>query len=261
MKKYLSVVITCCVFALALGLVACGGSSSGSATASGSASGASASASGGSAASDAAGEYKSAGYLDEHEVVTAKALVELDGAELTKVAEAAGYKWDEDHAEWTRSGSEVGPSKGLTAEEHESAGYSITDTSKYDFAADEVAGFAQGAKGTPVRWLISSKAKYADAAAVLADQQVTIVDQCEVEHRNYGKEVWAIVENSAGDRFLLCARHYDSDDSGAVDLFNEDYLATNERGVASSFGLGDYLLEDANTIDAAFEIIKSGEVS
>ena len=266
MKKSLGIVLSCCAFALAMGLAACGGSSSGSAPASGSASGsdsgATASASGASGGSgDAKAQAQADGYLDQNGTITAKALTELDGAALTKVAESAGYTWNEKHASFSKAGSDVSPSKGLNKEQSEAAGYSITDTSKYDFTAEEVAGFAQGGKGTPVKWLISSKSKYADAAAVLADQQVTIVDQCEVEHRNYGKEVWAVVENSAGDRFLLCALHYDSDDSGAVDVFTEDYIATNERGIASRFNLGDYLLADAHTIDAVMEVLKSGQVS
>ena len=33
----------------------------------------------------------------------------------------------------------------------------------------------------------------ADVADVLANQQVKVVDQCEVEHRNYGKQIWAVI--------------------------------------------------------------------
>ena len=105
-------------------------------------------------------------------------------------------------------------------------------------------GFAVGGKGTPVKWLVSSKAAYADVADVLANQQVKVVDQCEVEHRNYGKQIWAVIENSAGDRFLLCTSYYSN--TGVCDLFTADYIATNERGIASSFNHGDYLLEDAH---------------
>lgn len=258
MKRVFAIALMCCAFVLALGLVACGGSSSGSAAASGSASAASASTSGASAGSSAAsGDAASEGYLDEHNVITAKALVELDGAELTKLAESASYKWDDKHAEWTRVGADVAPSKGLTSEEMSAS----NGIEAFEFTADEIAGLAVGGKGTPMSWLVSCKAKYADSAAVLAAQQVDIVDQCEVNHKNYGKEIWAIIKNSAGDRFLLCARHYDSDDSGAVDLFNSEYLATNARGIASCFNSGDYLLEDAHTIDAAWEVLKSGQVS
>ncbi|MBQ9043137.1 MAG: hypothetical protein IJ111_10050 [Eggerthellaceae bacterium] len=262
MKKSLAIVAACCAFALALGLVGCGGSSSGSAAASGSAASGSAAASAGSAsASDAMSAYKADGYLDEFGIVTAKALIELDGAELTQVAEAAKYEWTDEHAEWTKIGSELAPSKGLSAEDREAAGSNITDTSKYEFTPDEVAGFAVGGKGTPVKWLMTSKAQYADAAEVLADQQVTVVDQCEVEHRYYGTEIWSIVQNSAGDKFLLCTWRYDSDSSGAYDLYNEDYIAHNSRGIASHFNMGDYLLADVHTIDEIWPILQSGEVS
>ncbi len=165
MKKGLSIAIMCCAFALAMGLVACGGSSSGSAASSASASAASASAS----ASGSSAEAAAAGYLDSHGLISAKALTELDGAELTELAESAGYQWDEKHAEWTKVGSDVAPMKGLTKEQSEAGGTNISDTSKYDFTQDEVAGFATGGKGTPVRWMLSCKGKYADAAEYLAD--------------------------------------------------------------------------------------------
>ena len=268
MRKQLTAITASCAFALALGLAACGGGASSSATGSqpgGESSGAAATetSSVASGTSETSGgetdEAKAAGYLDQFGSLTAKALVELDGAALTKVVEGAGYTWTDDHAEWTKIGLEVAPSRGLGKEEDEAGGYSILDTSKYDFTSEEVASFAVGAKGTPVKWLISSKGNYADVADVLASQQVNIVDQCEVDHRNYGKQIWAIIENGAGDRFLLCASHYSK--TGVVYVFNADYLATNARGVASSFNLGDYLLEDAHTIEAAFDVIKSGEVS
>lgn len=38
-------------------------------------------------------------------------------------------------------------------------------------------------------------------------------------------------------------------------------MATNQRGIASCFNHGDYLLEDAHTIDAVMEVLKSGQVS
>lgn len=257
MKRAFAIPIMCCAFVLALGLVACGGSSSGStasSAASGSASTASASGdSGGS--STASADAETAGYLDEYGLMTAKALIELDGAELTELAKTANYNWDEKHAEWTTFGSDVAPSKGLTSEEMQAS----DGIEAFEFSADEVAAFAKGAKGTPVVWYVTSKAKYDDVNQFLAAQQVTVVDQCEVEHRNYGKEIWSIVENSSGDRFLLCAKHYSG--KSAFDLFTEDYIAINSRGVASSFNLGDYLLEDAHTIDDIWPILQSGEVS
>ena len=258
-KRVLTVALTCCAFVLAMGLVACGGSSSGSAAASGSASGSAASASSASGSSDAKAQAQTDGYLDQYGIITAKALTELDGAALTKVAESAGYTWNEKHASFSKTGSQVSPSKGLNKEQSEAAGYSISDTSQYNFTPEEVAGFAVGGKGTPVKWLVSSKAAYADVADVLANQQVKVVDQCEVEHRNYGKQIWAVIENSAGDRFLLCTSYYSN--TGVCDLFTADYIATNERGIASSFNHGDYLLEDAHAIDAAMEVLKSGQVS
>lgn len=259
MKKSLAIVVACCAAVLALGLVACGGSSSGSAATAGSASGASTSASAstgsGSAATDATGDYKSAGYLDEFGIITAKALTELDGAELTKVADAASYKWEDKHGEWTKVGTNVAPSKGLTSEQ-----MSASDgVEAFYFTPDEIAGLAQGGKGTPICWSVTSKAKVDGLEQVFANQQVTVVDQCEVEHRSYGKEIWAIIKNSAGDEFLLCAKYYS--ETSAVEVYNADYLATSARGVASSFNMGDYLLEDAHTIEAAFEVIKSGQVS
>lgn len=259
MKKILAIILTCCAFVLAVGLVACGGSSSGSAAASGSASGSPANASGASSGSDAKAQAQADGYLDQYGIITAKALSELDGAALTKVAESAGYTWNEKHASFSKIGSQVSPSKGLNKEQGEAAGYSITDTSKYDFTPEEVAGFAVGGKGTPVVWLVSSKAAYADVADVLANQQVKVVDQCEVEHRNYGKQIWSVIENSAGDRFLLCTSYYSN--LGEYKLFTADYIATNQRGIASSFNHNDYLLEDAHTIDAVMEVLKSGQVS
>lgn len=256
MKKGLAVVLMCCAFALAMGLAACGGSSSGSA-ASGSASTASASGSASGASAEAAAE----GYLDSHGLISAKAVTELDGAELTKLAESAGYQWDEKHAAWTRVGSDVAPMKGLTKEQSDAAGTNITDTSKYDFTQDEVAGFAAGGKGAPVRWMFSCKGKYADAAEYLADQNVEVVEQCDVEQRYGGTHIWAIVKNSAGDRFLMDVEYVPKENSGQIDVYTSDYIATNSRGVASAFSLGEYLLEDIHTIDEAFEVIKSGQVS
>ncbi len=255
-SKTLAIVITCCAFALSLGLVACGGSSSGSAAASGSATSAgSASASASASASGASSDATANGYLDDHGLITVKALIELDGAKLTDLADSAGYKWDEKHASWTKVGSDVSPSKALTQEDYNNS----TDLSAFNFTADEIAGFATGAKGTPVKWYHSSKAKYNDVADVLAYQQVKVVDQCDVEHRNYGKQTWAIVENSAGDRFLLCAMYYDN--KGVVEVFTPEYIATESRGIASEFNLGDYLLEDKHTIDDVWAVLKSGEVS
>lgn len=258
-KKKFAIIVMCCAFALAMGLVGCGGSSSGSAAASGSASGASASGSASAGAGDAKAGYTADGYLDEFGIVTAKALVELDGAELTKVVESAKYEWDEKRAEWTKVGSEAAPSKGLSAEDFEAALSDTDSTAMFHFTPEEFAGLAAGGKGTPLKWLVTSKAKIDNVEQVLANQQVTVVEQCEVEHRNYGKQIWAIVQNSAGDKFLLCASHYSG--TSSIDLFNADYLAYNSRGVASSFNSGDYLLEDAHTIEAAFEVIKSGQVS
>ena len=264
MKKGLAIVVVCCSFVLALGLAACGGSSSGSA-ASGSAasgvSGSAASASTSGSASGASAEASADGYLDSHGLINAKALTELDGAELTKLAESAGYQWDEKHAEWTKVGSDVAPMKGLTKEQSEAGGTSISDTSKYDFTQDEVAGFAAGGKGTPVRWMLSCKGKYADAAEYLADQNVEVVEQCDVEQRYGGTHIWAIVKNSAGDRFLMDVEYVPKENSGQVDVYTSDYITTNSRGIASAFSLGEYLLEDKHTIDEAFEVIKSGEVS
>jgi len=254
-RRTLAIAITCCALALTMGLAACGGSSSGSAVASGSA----ASASSASSGSDAKAQAQADGYLDQYSLITAKALTELDGTELTKLAESADYKWDEKRSEWTRFGSDVAPTRGLTSEESDAAGYSISDTSAYDFTAEEIAGFAIGGKGTPVEWLIANKAAYADVADVLASQQVKIVDQCEVEHANYGKQIWAVIENSAGDRFLLCASYYSN--TGVSRLFTTDYIATAPRGIASCFNHGDYLLADAHTIDAIMEVLKSGQVS
>lgn len=252
MKRAFAIAIACCAFALTLGLVACGGSSGSSA-----ASGSTASAGGASGGADgASAEAAAAGYLDENGFLTVKAFIELDGAELTKVAEAAGYKWDEKHASWTRVGSDVSPMKARTHEDYSSGN---TDA---DFTSDEIAALPVGAKGVPMEWFISNRVvKYDDAADLLDDQQVTVVDQCEVEHRNYGKEIWAVVVNSAGDRYLLEVRHYDSDGSGVIEVYSTDYIATESRGVASSFNMGDYLLEDAHTIDAIMEVIRSGEVS
>ncbi len=51
------------------------------------------------------------------------------------------------------------------------------------------------------------------------------------------------------------------ENSGQIDVYTTDYIATNARGIASAFSLGEYLLEDKHTIDEAFEVIKSGEVS
>jgi len=260
MKRILTIAIACCALALAMGLVACGGSSSGSAAASGSASGSAASASSASAGSgDAKAQAQTDGYLDKYSLITAKALTELDGAELTKLADSSGYKWDEKHAAWSKVGSDVSPSKGLTQEESEAAGYSISDLSQYEFTAEEIAGLAKGGKGTPIKWLSSSKAAYADVADFLNCQQVKIVDQCEVNHRNYGTQTWAIIENSAGERFLLVAMQYDN--TSVYKVFTSDYIATESIGIASEFNLGDYLLKDAHTIDAAMEVLKSGQVS
>ena len=259
MKRSFAIVIMCCAFVFALGLAACGGSSSGSAASSASGSAASASAS--ASASGASAEAAAAGYLDSHGLINAKALTELDGAELTKLAESAGYQWDEKHAEWSKVGSDVAPMKGLTKEESEAGGTNISDTSKYDFTQDEVAGFAAGGKGTPVRWMLSCKGKYADAAEYLADQNVEVVEQCEVEQRYGGTHIWAIVKNSAGDRFLMDVEYVANENSGQVDVYTTDYIAANSSGIASAFSLGQYLLEDKHTIDEAFEVIKGGEVS
>ncbi len=261
MKKVLTVA-ACCAFALALGLVGCGGSSSGStaASASGSSSAAasenaSATSESASAGGDAKDGYTTDGYLDEFGIVTAKALVELDGAELAKVAEAAKYEWDDKNAEWAKVGSGLAPSKGLSSEEMQAS----NGIEAFEFSEAEVAGFAAGGKGTPVMWLVTSRAKIDDVDTVLANQQVTIVDQCEIGHRNYGRELWAIVKNSAGDQFLMCVQHYD--DKSVVDLYTADYIAANEHGIASHFSSGEYLLYDAHTIDEIWPILQSGEVS
>ena len=259
-KRTLATILTCCAFALALGLAGCGGSSSGSAASSASSASGSAGASGASASASAAGGdakagYTADGYLDEFGIVTAKALVELDGAELAKVAEAAKYEWDDKNAEWAKVGSGLAPSKGLSSEEMQAS----NGIEAFEFSEAEVAGFAAGDKGTPVMWLVTSRAKIDDVDTVLANQQVTIVDQCEIGHRNYGRELWAIVKNSAGDQFLMCAQHYD--DKSVVDLYTADYIAANEHGIASHFNSGEYLLYDAHTIDAAMEVLKGGQVS
>ena len=260
MKRILAIVIACCAFVLAMGLVACGGSSSGSTAASGSAAGSAASASGASGESSGAkAQAQADGYLDRYGLITAKALTELDGAELTKIADSSDYKWDEKHAAWSKIGSDVSPSRGLTQEESEAAGHSISDLSQYKFTAEEIAGLAKGGKGTPIKWLASSKAAYTDVADVLASQQVKIVDQCEVDHRNYGTQTWAIIENSAGERFLLVAMQYDN--ASVYKVFTADYIATESIGIASEFNLGDYLLRDVHTIDGAMEVLKSGQVS
>ncbi|MDO4539309.1 MAG: hypothetical protein Q4B54_14180, partial [Coriobacteriales bacterium] len=251
MKRVFATTATCCALALALGLVACGGSQSTvEASDSASATSASSTSSASSASTDsgsAATEAIAAGYLDENNVMTAKALVELDGAGLTTLAESAGYKCSDKHAQWFGVAGQVAPTKGLTSEEMAAS----ESLEAFNFTKDEIPGLAIGGKGTPIKWLVSTNAKYADASALFAAQQVSVVDQCEVDHRNYGKQIWAIVENSAGDRFLLCTYCYESDGTGSINLFNSDYLATNANGIASEFNLGTYLLEDAHTIDAA----------
>ena len=245
MKRILAIAAACCALVMAFALAACGGSSSGSA-ASGSAS---------AAGGDAKAGYTADGYLDEFGVITAKALIELDGAELSKVAKAADYAWDEKHAEWKKLGSEAAPSKGLTSEEMQAS----NGTDAFEFTESEVAGLAAGGKGTPIMWLTTSIAKIDSVEQVLANQQVKVVDQCVIEHRNYGKEIWAIVQNNAGERFLLCAQQYS--DKSAVNLYTAEYIAASAHGIASHFNSYEYLLYDAHTIDAIWPILQSGQVS
>ncbi len=199
--------------------------------------------------------YTAAGYLDASGYITARAVVDLDGAALSELAEASGYKWNEDGWELKpmKVRARLSPSKGLTSEEME--GTTIIDTDKFDFTEDEVKGFAAGSAGTSLRWFIEHAwAEYEDAAQVLADQNVDVIDQCEVESNYYGTVIWAVVEGKGG-RLLLQARHYDSNNSGTVEVYTPEYLVTSSNGVASSFDTYCEGLDNAHTIDEVWQII------
>ena len=236
-----------------------GGASGGSASGGGTSEAAPAADTGGAAQSggnDVARKATESGYLDKNGFVTVLGLIELNGKELGEVVESSSYKWDDEDAEWKRGGSLLSPMKGLSDEDHD-GDYNIMDTSNYDFTADEVAALAMGAKGTPLEWYLQNWiVKYDSAEELLADQNVVPIDQCQIENGAYGAEIWALVQNSAGDRYIMEVRHYDSDDSGTIELYNEDFIAHNANGIASAFNHY-YGLEDAHTIDAAWEILKS----
>ena len=106
MRKSIAIVIACCAFALAMGLVGCGGSSSGSAASSSAASGSAASdsaASGSSGSESAASSEASssaaqltdipADYLDIDGGITINAVRGLTGPGLVTLLKQQGYEW------------------------------------------------------------------------------------------------------------------------------------------------------------------------
>ena len=96
MKRSLAIVATACAFVLALGLVACSGSSSGSAasSAAGASSGTSASAASSKASSAIPQKIDvPAEYLDIDGGITINALQGLTGPEVTALLKQQGYEW------------------------------------------------------------------------------------------------------------------------------------------------------------------------
>ena len=252
MKKYLLAFIPAAAMAVTLA-----GCSTGTSTAD------STTASGGSDATQSVTEITSesgsnkdalaAGYLDDNNHVTAKALVELDGKELSELAESAGYTWTGD--QYGKEGANVHPTRALTSEEMKNA---MKDLSAFDFSQDEVKAFGKASLDAPVNWSITNfDIPYENVEQVLSTQNVDIEEQCEIENGAYGKEIWAIVKNSNSDRFLLEARYYDSDKSGYIQIFEPEYLKINARGMASTFN--DYYegLEEARTVDDVWKILSN----
>ena len=259
MKKPLLVVLFAAVFALAL--TACGtaqpsGDDGGSGTSSGGGTSTSTGTGTGTGTDqDPKDAYVAAGYIDQHGFITVKALTELDGQGVADVLAAASYEWVDEKCAWKRVGSNLTPSRGLTSEQMQQ---SIADgtTDAFRFSSSEIAAFPKGSSGVPVDWFLSNRVvKYGSPAELLADQQVNVIDQCEIENGAYGIEIWAVIENSSHERFLLEVRHYASDDSGVIEVYNAAYIATNTNSIASAFNDYHPGLEDATTIDAVWRIL------
>ena len=256
MKKKIVIVFACCALVAALGLVGCGGaSSSGASDSQTSSSASSASSSVESSTSNSSGDTTlfGMGYADKHSLMTAKAIIELDSEELANVAEKLHYEWDADKCRWSRAASTVSPWRGLTSEQYSSdEAFSLQNVT-----ADDIAAFAMGAKGEPVAWnMYNTIVEYANSDAAFADQAVEAVDQCVVNNWPYGDEIWAIVQNSAGDRFLMEVRHLSSNNTGQVLVYTADYVAVNANGIESALDKYYPGLDEAHTIDAAWQILK-----
>ena len=133
-------------------------------------------------------------------------------------------------------------------------------TDAFDFSEEEIAGFAAGSAGTPVRWSIYQYLpKVHSVEDALANQPVTIVDQCRIESRYYGIEIWAIIEGPYG-RYLMQVQHTASSDRGYVGVYTPEYIAINANGVASEFDNFYYELDEVHDLDEAWAIIKSHAV-
>ena len=222
-KRIVATAVMCCAFALALGLVACGGSSSSSAASSASgasseaASSASASGASASAASSAAQTIEvPAEYIDIDGGITLDAVMGLTGPELATLLKQQGYAWD--ILGWKNADTEN------FARVRDAEGKSIKEA---DFAA--ATGKGELANGYVQIVSHAREIIYTDDLVTVRDAMLHGFTVQDSWLTGGGAYLYNVVENAEGARYILIVVAEDQNEA-IIELQSDAYLVANGDG-------------------------------
>ena len=221
-KRTIAIIAICCAFVLTLGLVACGGSSSGSATSSASSTSGAASSASASAASASASPSATqsidipAEYIDIDSGITLDAVIGLTGPELATLLKQQGYAWDV--LGWKNADNEnfarVRSADGTSLKEADFA----TATGKGELAE----GYVQ---------LVSHAREiiYTDDLVTIRDAMLHGFTVQDSWLTGGGAYLFSVVESADGARYILIVVAEDQN-KAIIELESDAYLVANGDG-------------------------------
>lgn len=230
MKRILAIVAACCAFALALGLVGCGGSSAGSAAASGSGTALGSSSAAETSASSAGASASGASavvtvdvkpeYLDGNGGITLNAVLDLTGPELEALLQQ-GYEWVKG---------------GFTGWQNATTGDNLTVRSVDDKLVKEDGYGSATEKGALAEGhvRITTHAYALETTDDLAAVRDAMLAGCTVEdswQAGFGAYLYSVVADASGERYIIVVIANDENEA-QVEFKTDAYLeASGDGGV------------------------------